>query len=31
MASKYVDTMAIMQVIGCIYKFPNLLDQILFP
>lgn len=27
MASKYVDTMAIMQVIGCIYKFPNLLDQ----
>ena len=27
MASKYVDTMAIMQVIGCIYKFPHLLDQ----
>ena len=27
MTSKYVDTMAIMQVIGCIYKFPYLLDQ----
>lgn len=27
MASKYVDSMAIMQVIGCIYKFPYLLDQ----
>ena len=27
MASKYVDSMAIMQVIGCIYKFPHLLDQ----
>lgn len=27
MASKYVDTSAIMQVIGCIYKFPYLLDQ----
>lgn len=27
MASKYVDSMAIMQVIGCIYKYPYLLDQ----
>ena len=27
MASKYVDTMAVMQVIGCIYKYPSLLDQ----
>lgn len=27
MASKYVDTTAIMQVIGCIYKYPHLLEQ----
>ena len=27
MASKYVDKMAVMQVIGCIYKYPYLLDQ----
>lgn len=27
MGSKYVDTMAIMQVIGCIYRFPYLLEQ----
>ena len=26
MASKYVDTMAILQVIGCIYNTPSLLD-----
>ena len=27
MASKYVDTTAIMQVIGCVYNSPQLLDQ----
>lgn len=27
MASKYVDTAAIMQVIGCIYKDPEILDK----
>ena len=27
MASKYVDPTAIMQVIGCVYNSPQLLDQ----
>ena len=27
MSSKFVDTTAIMQVIGCIYKHPDLLEQ----
>ena len=27
MASKYIDTTATMQVIGCIYKYPHLLEQ----
>ena len=27
MASKYIDTTATMQVIGCIYKYPYLLEQ----
>lgn len=27
MASKYIDSMSVMQVIGCIYRYPYLLDQ----
>ena len=27
MASKYIDTTAIMQVIGCVFKNPQLLEQ----
>ena len=27
MASKYIDTVSVMQVIGCIYKYPHIIEQ----